>query len=130
VTLYRVNLVVLLLASFLPFPTKIAGEFLGQQQPEQVAIVFYGFVLLALNLSIRVLGRYAVEDGRLVRTDADPARVASLGRPGSLVFYVVAIRVSYCFRTVGVGLYLAIALALGFPAKTIRRLIGRPVRVR
>src|ERR1044071_9224629 len=33
VTLYRINLVVLLLVSFLPFPTKLVGEFVGDRDP-------------------------------------------------------------------------------------------------
>ena len=47
-TLYRINLVVLLVAAFLPFPTKLAGEYLGEREPEQVAVLFYGLTLLAL----------------------------------------------------------------------------------
>jgi uncharacterized membrane protein len=32
-TLYRLNLLVLLLASFLPFPTKLVAQFIGQDSP-------------------------------------------------------------------------------------------------
>ena len=46
-TLYRLNLLVLLLVSFLPFPTKLVAEFVGEDDPERVAVVFYGPTLLA-----------------------------------------------------------------------------------
>src|SRR5262245_36595616 len=46
-TLYRLNLLVLLLASFLPFPTKLVAEYFGDRDPERVAVVFYGLTLLA-----------------------------------------------------------------------------------
>jgi uncharacterized membrane protein len=32
-TLHRINLLVLLLASFLPFPTKLVAEFFGEEDP-------------------------------------------------------------------------------------------------
>src|SRR3954451_3757069 len=38
-TLYRLNLLVLLLASFLPFPTRLASEFIGEREPERIAVV-------------------------------------------------------------------------------------------
>jgi len=60
-TLYRLNLLVLLLASFLPFPTKLVAEFIGEDSPERTAVVFYGLVLLALDISVTVLVRYAAE---------------------------------------------------------------------
>jgi uncharacterized membrane protein len=51
-TLYRLNLLVLLLASFLPFPTKIVVEFIAESGPERVAAVFYGLTMLALSLAL------------------------------------------------------------------------------
>jgi hypothetical protein len=42
----------------------------------------------------------------------------------SYVFYGMAIAVGFVFPTVGVALYLLIALYLGVPARTINRLLG------
>lgn len=124
-TLFRINLVVLLVAAFLPFPTKLAGEFLGTYEPERVAVLFYGLTLLALDLAMTAFARYAIMGGRLVRADADQERVRSLGRPPSLAFYLVAIPISYFAPTIGVLLYLAIAVYLGIPGHTLRRMLGR-----
>jgi uncharacterized membrane protein len=125
-TLYRLNLLVLLLASFLPFPTKLVAEFIGEDSPEQTAVVFYGPMLLALDVSLTVFLRYAVEQRRLVKEGIDEvvAERAWQRRP-SYAFYAVAIGVGFLFPTVGVGLYLAIALLLAVPVRTLHRLLRR-----
>jgi uncharacterized membrane protein len=125
-TLFRINLVVLLIAAFLPFPTKLAGDFFGMREPEQVAVVFYGLTLLALDLAMTALARYAIEGRRLVKPGVDDEQLRSLGTPPSLAFYVVAILVSVALPTIGVLLYLAIAVYLGIPGRTLRRVLGRP----
>jgi uncharacterized membrane protein len=48
-TLFRLNVLVLLLASFLPFPTKLAGEFIDEERPERIAVTLHGLTLLALS---------------------------------------------------------------------------------
>ena len=49
------------LASFLPFPTKLVGQFVDDRDAERVAVVFYGLSLLALDLALTVFIRYAAE---------------------------------------------------------------------
>jgi hypothetical protein len=48
-TLYRLNLLVLLVVSFVPFPTKLVGEFIEDVDAERVEFGFYGLTLLALD---------------------------------------------------------------------------------
>ena len=122
--LYRINLVVLLLVGFVPFPTKLTGEFFGEREPERIAVVFLGVTLMLLDLAMTALARYATEDRRLVREDADGDRVRSLGRAPSIAFYAVSLPVGYLLPTVGLGLYLGIAVYLVIPARTLRRLMG------
>jgi uncharacterized membrane protein len=121
--LFRINLVVLLLAAFLPFPTKLVGEFIGERDPEQVAVLFYGIVLLLLDLSMVLFARYAVEDRRLVKPEVSDERLRDVTAPISLAFYGVAMLIGALFPTIGVALYLAIAVYVGIPGKTIRRLL-------
>jgi uncharacterized membrane protein len=125
-TLYRLNLLVLLLVSFLPFPTKLIGEFVGETEPERVAAVFYGLTLLALSLALTAFVRYAAEHRRLVRdeVEADAVEAALVHQP-SFLLYGVGIGVSFLLPTVAVGLYLATALYLGIPGRTLRRLLSR-----
>ena len=42
----RLNLLLLLVVSFLPFPTRLLADYIGQDNPERVAVTFYGISLL------------------------------------------------------------------------------------
>ena len=123
--LFRINLVVLLLVGFLPFPTRLAGEYFGVREPEQVAVVFLGLTMLALDLAVTAFARYAIEDRRLVREGADEERLRGLGRAPSIVFYAVSLPIGFLVPTIGMGLYLGIATHLVIPTRALRRLLGR-----
>jgi uncharacterized membrane protein len=125
-TLYRLNLLVLLLAGFLPFPTRLLSEFIGERDPERVAAVFYGLTLLALALALTAFVRYAAEHPRLVRDEvsADAVEAALLHSP-SFILYGIGIGVSLLLPSVGVALYLASAIYRGLPARTVHRLLWR-----
>jgi uncharacterized membrane protein len=122
-TLFRINLVVLLLAAFLPFPTKLVGEFIGDPDPERVAVLFYGGTLLLLDLALFAFARYGVEDGRHLKPGMPADRVRDVAAPVSLAFYGIAMAVSILLPIVGVALFLSIAVYIGVPGRTIRRLL-------
>jgi uncharacterized membrane protein len=123
-TLYRLNLVVLLLASFLPFPTALAAEFIGDTDPARVAAILYGVVLLVLGLALTAFVRYAAENRRLVAdvVEAETVEAALVHQP-SFLFYGIGIGVSAILPTVGIALYLATSIYLGIPGRTIHRLL-------
>jgi uncharacterized membrane protein len=59
--LLRINLVLLLVVSFLPFPTGVLAEALhANNRAERVAIGFYGLTALALDMVQRLGVRYAL----------------------------------------------------------------------
>jgi uncharacterized membrane protein len=122
-TLYRLNLLVLLIASFLPFPTKLVSDFVDEERAERVAVVFYGLTLLALAVSLTLLIRYAFGQRELLKEHVEEsvAAEAAFYRP-SYLFYGVAIAIGLLLPFVAVALYLSIALYLAVPARTIRRL--------
>jgi uncharacterized membrane protein len=123
-TLYRLNLLVLLLVSFLPFPTKLVSEFVGERDPERVAVVFYGLTLLALAVALTGVVRYAAEHRRLVKDHIEAESVeAALAHQPSFLLYGVAIGIAFLFPTVAVGLYLCTALYLGIPGRTLHRFL-------
>jgi TMEM175 potassium channel family protein len=125
--LYRINLIVLLIASFLPFPTRLIGEFVNDPDAQRVAAVFYGLSLLALNLSLTAFARYGFVRRRLVKDHIDDLTVeAVVSRGPSLAAYVVAIGISWLVPLVAIFLFLGIALYLAVPARTIHRLLRRP----
>jgi uncharacterized membrane protein len=125
-TLYRLNLLVLLLASFLPFPTKLAAEFIGERDPARIAAVFYGLVLLTLALALTAFVRYAAENRRLVadHVEAEAVEAALVHQP-SFLFYGIGIAISLVAPTLGIAFYLGTSIYLGIPGRTIRRLLRR-----
>ena len=126
VTLYRINLVVLLLASFLPFPTKLVATYIGDREPERVAVVFYGITLFALTLALTVFVRYAAERPRLVADHVEAETIeAALTHQPSFLLYGVGIVVGLLLPTAGVVLYLFTALYLGIPGRALHRLVRR-----
>jgi uncharacterized membrane protein len=126
--LYRINLLVLLLASFLPFPTRLIGQYVDEPDAERVAAAFYGITLLALNLSLTVFVRYAFLQRRLIKDHIDDVTVEAVVRRGpSYAFYVIAIAIGWFVPFVSIFLFLGIAAYLTVPARTIRRLLRRPV---
>jgi uncharacterized membrane protein len=102
----RLNLLLLLFVSFLPFPTRLVAEFIHQDKAERVAVTFYGIVLLLSSTLLLVLWRYAVR-AKLVRPDLADEEIELLTErltPG-LGAYVVLI-VS--------GLFVPIIAVIGF----------------
>jgi uncharacterized membrane protein len=124
----RVNLVLLLFAAFLPFPTRMMSEYHGETDAERVAVVFYGIVLLLMVLMLILLGRHAEREGLFGDDVADErkeeARVKYQLMP-SLVAYVVAAFLGFFVPRLGIGIYLAIAIWLAIPIRDVRKLFGK-----
>jgi len=119
-TLLRLNLLLLMTVSFLPYPTRLLGEHIREEKPERVAVTFYGLCLFACAVLVSVLWRYVVGAG-LVRRDAADEEVQRLSQrltPG-LAGYVVMI---------GLGLFLPFLAVLGYLALAV--LIMVPFRFR
>jgi len=107
----RLNLLLLLVIAFLPFPTRLFAEFIGKDSPERVAVTIYGLSLLLASTLLLVLWRYAVRY-RLVRPDAADEEVQFLTRrltPG-LTAYPVFIIAGLFIPIIAVIGYLGIAL--------------------
>jgi uncharacterized membrane protein len=134
-TLYRLNIVVLLFVAFVPFPTKLLTEFIGDGHAERVAAIFYGLTMLGLTAAMAAFGRYAARDHLRVQDQGEADRLASgMRHSPSFVLYAVGIGVSFVLPTVGIAIYLVSALERGARSSTKplrRRLLGsteRPAR--
>ncbi len=122
--LYRLNLLVLLIASFLPFPTRLLAEFVGKDKgPERVSAVFYGLTLVALGLSVTLLARYAARLRARAAGAVEPSTVAALARTPSMAVYGIGIALSLVFPTVAAITYLVGAIARGLPTHEVAHLI-------
>ena len=116
----RLNLLLLLLVSFLPFPTRLVADYIHQDQAERVAVTFYGIILLLSSTMLLVLWRYAVR-ARLVRPDLADEEIELLTQrltPG-LTAYVVLIVSGLFFPIVAVIGYLGIALYYIIPFRRL-----------
>jgi uncharacterized membrane protein len=118
----RLNLLLLLVVSFLPFPTRLLAEYIGDPQPARVAATVYGINLLLTSLLVSALWRYAVHAG-LVRRDLATEDVVALTRrltPG-LAGYIVMIVLGVFVPVIAVIGYFAIAVFILVPFHVLRR---------
>ena len=124
--LLRLNLLLLVLISFLPFPTKLLAEFVHEREPVRVAATVYGINLLLAMVMVSVIWRYAVRAG-LVQPDLADDDVKTLTKrlTPTLGVYVVMILVGLFLPVVAVFGYLAIALFILIPFSAVRRQQGQ-----
>jgi|RhiMethySRZTD1v2_1073278.scaffolds.fasta_scaffold755082_2 uncharacterized membrane protein len=126
-TFLRVNLALLLVVSFLPFPTTLVAEYLGSREDEKVAATVFGVTLLAVMSLLSVLWTLAVR-GQLVHPATGDEEITLLSkrlRP-SLALYLVLIVVGWFLPLVAVIGYLVIAFILIFPLHLMRPQKSQP----
>ena len=117
----RLNLLLLLVVAFLPFPTRLMADYLGNSQPERVAVVFYGIVLLTIAALVSVLWRYASSAKELLRagaTDDELAELRSKSTPG-LIGLLVSTGIGIVLPSVGAICFLAVSAFLVVPYREI-----------
>jgi uncharacterized membrane protein len=126
----RLNLLLLLVVSFLPFPTRLFADYIGHNTLERIAGTMYGITLLLAATLLMTLWRYAVH-ARLVRPDAADEEVQLLTQrltPG-LAGYLVLIIAGLFIPTIAVIGYLAIAIYYIVPTRRltvrVRRKLSR-----
>jgi uncharacterized membrane protein len=120
--LVRLNLLLLMVVSFIPFPTQMLAEYGGDEDAGPIATTIYGITLLAAAALVSVVWGYAVET-RLVRPDMAKELIHDLTTrltPG-IAGYVVMILLGWFFPTVAVLGYLVIAIFLLVPLELLRR---------
>jgi len=106
-----INLILLLVIAFIPFPTAVLSTSLRAGQGEGVAAAFYGLVFAAMGTSFTSLWAYAIwrrfihESIRRGHAKASLAR-AGIGAPG----YPLAAMISLLSARAGLLLYALLAL--------------------
>jgi uncharacterized membrane protein len=128
----RLNLLLLLLVGFLPFPTRVMEKYLSlvdsDHGGERVAVVFFGVVLFGISLMLLVLGRYAESEGLFGGDAAEERKEENRVRyqlGPSLVFYAVATVCGLLSPYLAVILYVVIGVYLLLPVRTLRRWLRR-----
>lgn len=108
----RINLLLLMLVSFLPFPTKLMGDYIRTPGAERVAVLFYGVWLLLISITIAGMWRYAAGGRRLLTPDVPQDEIDTLTRmlEPDLGFYAGAILLAVIVPQAGAALFLVIAV--------------------
>jgi uncharacterized membrane protein len=120
--LVRLNLLLLMVVSFIPFPTRLLAEYGADDDAARVATTVYGLTILFGVILISVVWRYAIAAG-LERPDVTDQELQSLTTkltPG-LAGYVAMIVLGLFLPTAAVIGYLAVALFLLVPFALLKR---------
>jgi uncharacterized membrane protein len=116
----RLNLLLLLVVAFLPFPARLLAQYRGSSSAEWVAVAMYGLTLLVATALLSLLWRFALRE-QLVQPEAGDEELAEPTErltPG-LAGYVLLIILGLLVPTLAVIGYLLIALY--FPIALGRR---------
>jgi uncharacterized membrane protein len=120
-TFMRINLMLLLVVSFLPFPTRLLGEFIRIEDAERVGVTIYGITLLAAVSMLSVLWRYAYNhdllDTSIDQEDLD--RLTERLTPG-LISYGVLLALGLLLPVVTLYGYLILAVLFVLPFRIPR----------
>ena len=123
----EINLLVLLVVAFLPFPTRLVADALHEgTDAERVAVTLYGLTLLAIRLLGSALGAYARRE-HLYSPQGDGAEVEGPQRKllPVVIEYVIAILIGLVLPWLAVALYFGIAVYLIVPFREVARLLFR-----
>jgi uncharacterized membrane protein len=113
--LLKINLALLFVVAFLPFPTRLLAEFIRDPEAERIAAVFYGLWLLLISATLAGMWGYISGKRRLLPEDFLQDQIdyiTRLFRP-SIAFYVFAIGLALIVPQIAAALFLVIAV-VGF----------------
>ena len=122
--LLRINLVLLLVVAFLPFPTKLVAEALHDTNAERVYVTLYGLTLLTIRLLGSALDAYARHEHLYSHDGADEELQTDSRKLVPVVAgYLIAVLVGLALPKLAVAFYFAIAVFLVVPFRDVRRLL-------
>ena len=121
--LLALNLLLLLVVVFFPYPTALLAQQYVAHPEGHTAAIFYSAINVVLAICFNLLWRYATHNNRLVRKDADPQDIAVISRQylygpliNLLIFALAWINVTVC-----VVIILLAALFFALPGRSPRK---------
>lgn len=121
-----INLLVLLVAAFLPFPTWLVADALHEVGAERVAVTIYGLTMLAIRLLGSALGGICTARAPLLPAGRRPESRSPQRKLLLVVIgYVIAILIGLVAPVAAVGLYFGITVYLIVPFRQVARLLVR-----
>ena len=122
----QINLLLLLIVAFLPFPTRLVADALTKTGAERVAVTFYGLTLLTIRILGSALDAYARHEHLYSpQGDSDEVEAAQRKLLPVVIGYVIAIIIGLVFPAAAVALYCGIAVYLIVPFRKVARLLFR-----
>jgi uncharacterized membrane protein len=122
----RLNLLVLLVVVFLPFPTGLIADALRKHDTggERVYVTLYGLTLLAIRLLGAALDAYARNE-HLYSPKGEGEELHSTQRKllPAVIGYVIAILIGLLLPTAAVALYFGLAVYLVVPFRETARVL-------
>ena len=106
------NLSLLLVVSFLPFPTRLMAEAIRNTDAERVAVLFYGATLLVISATITAMARYAAANKELLQEQVTSREMLTVGgaTEPSIAFYGALLVAAVFFPEIAAFGLLAVAL--------------------
>jgi uncharacterized membrane protein len=116
----RINLLLLMAVSFLPYPTRLVAEAFHSPSAERAAVVFYGVCLLAISSLFGALWGAAAADRALLEPEVtdDEVRAILVATSPSIAFYVGVTVVAIVAPRVAALGFLAIAVVAVLRARS------------
>ena len=120
----RLNLLLLLVVAFLPFPTRLLAEGQNHLDAERVAVTMYGLTLLIIHLLGFALDVYAWREA-LFTPRGESAELQREERKllPAVIGYVIAILIGLPFPRAAIAVYLGLAVYLVVPFRDVARLL-------
>ena len=119
--LLLLNILLLMLIAFVPFPTRVAADFFRSGDDRQAAALLYGTTLTITAICFFAVWIYG--SSRLLRPDADMREVSGITRsylPGAPM-YATATLIAFVSGTASLILFAAIALFYAISASFFGR---------
>jgi uncharacterized membrane protein len=115
----RINLLLLMAVSFLPYPTRLMAEAIRSDSAERAAVIFYGLNLLAISTLFGALWGTVARDRQLLKPEVSEAeaRAILVAATPNIGFYVAATVLAIIAPKVAAIGYLAIAIAVVLRAR-------------
>ena len=122
----RLNLLVLLVVVFLPFPTGLVADALHKSSDERVYVTLYGLTLLAIRLLGSALDAYARHE-HLYSEAKEGEELHGTQRKflPAVIGYVIAILIGLLLPVAAVALYFGLAVYLVVPFREAARVLIR-----
>jgi uncharacterized membrane protein len=115
----RVNLLLLLFVSFLPYPTRLMAESIRDANAERTAVIFYGLTLTVISFTVAGLWRAALADRELLKADVDEQeiRAVTLASAPNVGLHLGATALAIPAPRAAAFVYLAVAFIAVFRAR-------------